>query len=367
MADYLDPSLIVETFKTRRPDLRLRANKTLNMLRNKDVIVTQSKYDIKWQVEVGGSAARMEAVTDNPTEGSKDGAVPARLDVGHYRLIETFSFLRQDLKQASSNGVGAVKRLINKTMGDKVLSITRRLNQLIYTGKGSGAKGTTGDGEMIGLNYIASINDTTGARLATPNDVYANVSRIDVPGWDVLSINNGGTPIALSRDTLLRVEELIAINEQFFDTILISPSTARMYNKLFFDVGGGGTLGTGTDTEGANEFPLVDLGHTGRYYNGIPLTEDARVPNGVMYFLDSTQLELVLFDMTSPNAAAVVDENDSITTAVTATEDTFGLQFVLSSLPQSNPDAISFSLRVYPQLALYSRKSLTVLSDILVN
>jgi len=365
MADFLDPSLIVETFKTRRPDLRFRQNPTLNRMNALGAITTQDHYDIKWQVDIGGSAARMEAVTDIPTEGSKDGAVAARLEVGHYRLAETFSFLRTDLKQARSRGVGEVKKLINKTMGGKVLSITRRLNQLIYTGLGSGSKGITGDGEFLGLNYIASVDPATGKRLAVPNASYANISSADVPAWQVLSIGNGGTPTPLTRDTMLRVEELYGLNECFFDTILVNPSTARMYNKIFYDIGGGGTLGKGTDTEGVNEFPLVDLGHTGRYYNGIPLTEDARVPVGVIYFLDSTQIELVQFDMTT--GQSVVDENDPITTAVTAPEDTYGLQFVLSSLPQGNPDAVSFTLRVYPQLALYTRKALGVLTDISVD
>jgi hypothetical protein len=362
MADYLDPTLIVETFKTRRPDLRLKSAVTLNKLNSLGVITTQSKYDIKWQVDIGGSAARMEAVTDLTTEGTKDQAVPARLDVGHYRLSETFSFLRQDLKQAQSNGVGEVKRLINRTMGDKVLSIVRRLNALLYTGKGSGSKGLTGDGEMIGLNYIASINDTTGARLATLNDAYAGILRSVVPAWDVLSVNNGGTPIALTRKTLLKVEELIFNNEQAFDLILCSPTTATAYNSIFYDIGAAGTLAKATD--GSKDFPVVDLGHTGRSYNGIPLTEDPRVPNGVMYFIDSSQLELVQFNMVQNES--VVNENDNITTAVTSPEDTYGLQFVLSSLPQANPDSISFSLRVYPQLACYSRKSICVLSDILV-
>jgi hypothetical protein len=180
---------------------------------------------------------------------------------------------------------------------------------------------------------------------------------------DSFGISNGGTPTVLTRDTLLRVEELVQLNESSFDTILVNPSTARQYNKIFYDIGGGGTLPKATD--GEMDFPVVDLGHTSRSYNGIPLTEDPRVPVGFMLFVDSSQIELVQFDMSQPDS--VVDENDSITTAVTNPEDTYGLQFVLSSLPQGNPDAISFTLRIYPQLAVYNRKSIAVLSDIAVS
>lgn len=360
MAVYLDPSLIVETFKSRRPDQRLRSNVLLNRMNAQGQIVTQSQYDIKWQVDLGGSAARTEAVTDVPTEGTPDQAVPARLDVGHYRIIETFSFLRTDLKQANSRGVGEVKRLINKTMADKVLSITRRLGTLLYTGKGSGSKGVNGDGEFIGLNYVASLNDTTGKRLTTINDMYAGVSRTTLPGWDVLTVNNGGTSIALTRDALLKVEELIFTNESSFDTIICNPKTATAYNKIFYDVGAATSVRQTSD-----DLPVVDLGHTGRSYNGIPLTEDPKCPPGCMYFIDSSQLELVQFNM-QPDADKA-GENNTITTAVTSSEDTYGLQFVLSSLPQDNPDAIAFSLRIYPQLACYQPRSICVLSDILVS
>lgn len=368
MADFTHASVLNRIFQERIPDLKLRSAKTLLKFKSLGLMRTQGWQTIDWLVSDAGTTVGTEAITDNTTGDSRGVVYPAQLFVGRYREKHTMTVLLQDLQVARNRGVGALKNLLKRQVDEALLSLTRKINNLIYAGIGDGSKGASGHGDFLGLNYIANIGvdaNNVGTALATPNANYAGISSATVPKWAPLKVGNGGTPKTLDRDDLLKLEELVQVNESSWDTILMHPSTARQYNKLFYEIGGGATLAL--EPVGDSNFKPVDLGHNGRYYNGVPITEDPMCPIGLAYFLDSTAIEFVSFDIEPlPDVLDVREETGKVT-EVTDASKTYGLPFHITQMPSNNPDALTFIIRTYPQMAVSNRKAIAVLGDIAVS
>ena len=369
MADLTYSSVLNRIFQESIPDLKLKAAKTLQKFNSMGLMRSQGWQTIDWLVSDAGTTVGTEAITDNTTGDTRGVVYPAQLFVGRYREKHTMTVLLQDLQVARNRGVGAIKNLLQYQVNEALIALTRKMNNLIYTGIGDGSKGANGMGDFLGLNYIANISvdgSNVGSPATTPNLNYAGISTSSVARWSPLVVANGGTPRTLSRDHLLALEELVMTNESGWDTILVNPKTATAYNKIFYDVAATNSVGIGA-TQGGGNFRPVDLGHNGRYYNGIPLTEDPMCPVGVMYFLDSSDIEFVSFDITPlPDVLDVRDGTDNVT-SVTDPEKTMGLPFHITQMPSNNPDALTFTIRTYPQLVVRKRKSIAVLADIAVS
>jgi hypothetical protein len=368
MADLTHTSVLNRIFQERIPDLKLRSAKTLMKFSNLNLMRSQGWQTIDWLVSDAGSTVGTEAITDNTTADSRDTVYPAQLFVGRYREKHTMTVLLQDLQVARNRGVGAIKQLLKRQVDDALIALTRKMNNLIYTGIGDGSKGAAGMGDFLGLNYIANIQvdaNNVGKPATSPNLNYAGISTATVPKWAPLTVSNGGTPTALTRDNLLKLEELVQVNESGWDTILCNPRTATQYNKIFYDLAGGASLAL--EPVGNSNFKPVDLGHNGRYYSGIPLTEDPMCPVGTMYFLDSSQIEFVSFTLDPLPNLLLANEQTGSLTEVTSADKTYGLPFWITQLPANNPDALTFTIRTYPQMVVRNRKAVAVLTDIAVD
>lgn len=368
MADLTYTSVLNRIFQERIPDLKLRSAKTLLKFNEMGLMSTQGWQTIDWLVSDAGTTVGTEAITDNTTNDSRGTVFPAQLFVGRYREKHTMTVLLQDLQVARNRGVGAIKNLLKRQVDDALIALTRKLNNLIYAGVGDGSKGAGGMGDFIGLNYIANIavdSNNLGKPATTPNDNYAGITTTAVPKWSPLVVGNSGTPKTLVRDDLLKIEELILTNESSFDTILVNPKTATAYNKIFYDIAGVNSVAQAPAP--GSKFLPVDLGHNGRYYNGIPLTEDPMCPLGTMYFVDSSNIEFVSFDIEPLPDLLDVRDNTGRVTEVTDAEKTYGLPFHITQMPNNNPDALTFIIRTYPQLKVANRKSIAVLTDIAVS
>ena len=368
MADLTYTTVLNRIFSERIPDLKLRSAKTLMKFNELGLMRTQGWQTIDWLVSDAGISVGTEAITDNTTGDSRGVVYPAQLFVGRYREKHTMTVLLQDLQVARNRGVGAIKQLLKRQVDDALIALTRKVNNLIYAGVGDGSKGATGQGDFIGLNYVANIavdGNNLGKPATTPNDSYAGITTTAVPRWAPIVVGNGGTPKTMARDDLLKLEELVMTNESAFDTLLVNPKTATAYNKFFYDVAGVNSVAANPSP--GSQFRPVDLGHNGRYYNGIPLTEDPMCPTGTMYFLDSSNINFVSFNIEPlPDILDVTDSTDNVT-VVTEADKTYGLPFHITQMPNNNPDALTFIIRTYPQLQVMNRRSIAVLTDIAIS
>lgn len=301
---------------------------------------SKTNTTIDWDVSVDGGNAAIEPVTADGANTATDNTVPANLRIGRYRIKHQFSLSRVDLSEAASRAPQELQNLFNAHVDRGLNHLLRSLNQLLFTGDGTAASG-----EVVGLSKIL---DNSYA--------YANISPVAYPAWQ--TIKSTGTPAgtnrALTKNILLKHDELTKIQETSWDMIICNPAMGTTYNQLFDGIGGGMVVVKGD--QGALQG--VELGHGVRTYMGRPIIEDPMCPGNQLIFMQSSDLELFTFDLsTNPSPMSQVERSVASTKA-------WGLIINVAELPSNNSAKRTFELYVLPQFRVYNRKSIQVIADL---
>lgn len=307
---------------------KLTGFRTLANLAEKGRISTVRKTNLDWDVEVGGAAAAWEAVTANGSATATDDVVPANLRVGTHRVKHQFNISKIAMQEAAVLAPEELANLLGAHTDRAVNAIMRKINIALYQGDGTAAFGN-----VIGLETVA--NNTL---------VYAGISPVTYPSWSALR-NTNATPRAFTRDIMLDVDQLVAEQESMYDFVATTPALSKSYVKVFDTLAGNQSVMQ--SPEDGKTLPSVDLGHSGRYYNGYPIVEDPQATAGSIWLLNMMDVTLHCFELgINPEGLGQHSINSS-----------YGLPIHIAELPSSNSAVRTFEFFVLPQLQVYNRKS----------
>jgi hypothetical protein len=304
---------------------RQTACPTLMNLAARDRMFTKRNRTIEWIVDVGGAQATVEDIIANGAITTQDTTVPASLPIASQRIKHQFSLSRILAAEAALLAPEELADLFQASVIRGVTAICRQLNTFIHTGDG-----TTAAASITGLtNLTQTANVAAGS--------YAGQARTQT-NWRVVQLNNAEVARPLTIDLLLGLNEALQIRESYFDMIVMHPSVATRYARLFIATAGGFGL---TPDEEANGLSKVELGLGGRYWNGIPIVEDPQCAIDRVYTLNSSELGLWSF--------AVDTGDDMANTALIDPSVTYGINIHLAELPSMNSANRVFELYTLPQ------------------
>ena len=312
-------------------DLRLPASRTLQAFNARNITKAAYKTRLSWVVLLGGAVAAIEPVTADGALTALDTSTIAAIDMGQFKIKHRFKISRIAIQEAlSSNIPNELQNILSAQIMSGLRVIGDTINNLIYEGDGTAA-----DGGIIGLN---SINAAT---------TYGGVATTDVPQWTTNKLTNA-TPRALSRDLLYRVDESVSLKGLSYDLILSSPTTARSYINLFDSLVGGANLNPNR----------VDVGqNVTRFYNGIPIIEDPRCPVGTMYFVNSSDLDLFGFVLSTGSLGYTPDVS-------IVSRSLQGLPVFISEVYTQNPIIREYEILTLPMIRYSTPSALTVLDQL---
>lgn len=296
----------------------------------------QYQTQLKWRVNVGGAAVAGRATSaDVGSTNTSDTLKGCILPIGDRVLGHTFSVLATEIAEAKSAGEGAIKDLFLENIYSAYSVIMPALNSALYTGDG-----TSGSHGVFGLNQ------------AVDAAAYGGVVKATYPEWVGALVANAGTPRALSRGLFDSLD--VAFNRAGvgYDTIVTTPEVIKKYGQLF---------ATDRAMSVAGPNGPADIGFSGYFYNGIPLTMDPQCPNGTMYFFNSTNVEVRTF----ATEETVKDDSGNIRGMQIRNSSTMGLNFSISQLIGRNPDKFEFEIGIKPQLRIRNPRSIGIVRDIL--
>lgn len=320
---------------------RLRASYTLQLLyklgRMTDAIQTQ----LKWDVDLAGGAAAIEAVTANGAATATDVVKNAVLPIGNYRIKHQFTISKIDMRQSAAIAPSELKNLFGNHVTRGITHILRTLNSLVYTGAGNAASA-----EVVGLEQVIDAAVS-----------YGGISPITYPLWQAYVNANGGTARALTKNLMYDVDEATVNNETMYDFIVTSPRIGTKY-KAAFDT----TRPLEYLYTGEGELPNADLGLAGLSYNGKPIIQDPQCTAGSMYFLDATEIDIASFRVENgPDPTMGLDQ----TPIEVASTKLLGLNINVAELPSLNSAVRVFELYLLPQLRVRNRKTVSVIKDLI--
>jgi hypothetical protein len=304
----------------------------LNMMPKRD----QKQLSVEWRANVGGAVVGGRAVTADvsTTKDPVDVYKKAVLAIGDHVVSYNMELNIDRLTELSAIGEGAVQQELQLEVETAYEVILNGLSTLLYTGDGT----ATSRG-IFGLNQAFDAAS------------YAGLAKATYTEWVAYMDANAGTGRALTRAMFEKVD----VNQQrkgvAYDKIITTPEIVKKYTSLFSSDRGYNVVG------GAR--PQADIGFIGASYNGVELYSDPQCPNGSMYFLNSRGIELRTF------AANDVVRNGRTIKAVTKGENTYGMNFIISEIPNRNPDKIEIEIAVKPQLWIKQPKYVAIVRDII--
>lgn len=319
---------------------RLRASYTLQLLyklgRMSDAIQTQ----LKWDVDLAGGGAAIEAVTANGAATPTDVVKNAVLPIANYRIKHQFTISKIEMRQAAAIAPSELKNLFGNHVTRGITHILRSMNSLIYTGTGNAASA-----EVVGLEQV--IDNAVS---------YAGISPVTYPLWQAY-VNANAAPRALTRNLLYDIDEATVNNETMYDFIVCTPRIGTRYKSAF---------DTSRPLEylynGEDELPNADLGLAGLSYNGKAIIQDPQCTAGSMYFLDATEIDIASFRVDNgPDPTMGLDE----TPIEVASTKLLGLNINVAELPSLNSAVRVFELYLLPQFRVRNRKAVSVLKDLI--
>jgi hypothetical protein len=309
-----------------------RPSALLNMLRKTD----QQQLSIEWRANVGGGAVGGRAVTADvaTANDAADSLQKATLAIGDHVVGHKFSLNRDKLTEAARIGEGAVQDLVGMHIEMAYELILNGLSLLCYNGTGNAASRG-----VFGLDQ------------AFDAAAYAGIAKATYPKWAAYMDANGGTARALTRGMFEKIDVHMQKEGVLYDTIVTTPEIVKKYTSLF-------STDRGYNVVGGSR-PQADIGYTGASYNLVPILADPQCPTGTMYFFNSRGIELKTFKGTD----TVVE--DRLVKAVTNGESTFGMNWMISEIPNRNPDNIEIEIAVKPQLWIKQPKFVAVVRDVI--
>lgn len=266
---------------------------------------------IKYNVNVNGASVTGEATTANVSSYSEDSVVGAQLSIGSTRLRHSFTVQKEDIAEARTAGVGALRDLFGYEIQSGVRALMESLSGKLYTGTGIAA-----DGGVVGLETVF---DAVAS--------YAGIDPATYTQW-VPAISTNGTNRALTLKLMVDLEAVIARKGANYTAIYTTPEMVARYKELF-----------AANASISNTLPAgqADLGYTGLSYAGRPIIQDPYCPNNKLFFVNEREYSLFTF-------------------AQNNTQTREGVQVAIEQLPSSNPDAENYVVYVKPQLKVANRK-----------
>jgi hypothetical protein len=323
---------------------RQTACPTLMNFAARDRMFTKRNRNIEWIVDVGGAQATVEDITTNGIATDQDTTVAASLPIAAQRIKHQFSLSRILAAEAALLAPEELADLFQASVIRGVTAICRQLNTFIHSGTGLPATAS-----ITGLTNLS-----TTANVAT--GTYAGIDRALRTSWRISQLNGGSptaTPRPLTVDLLLALNEALQIRESYFDMIVMHPSVATRYARLFIATAGGFGL---TPDEEANGLSKVELGLGGRYWNGIPIIEDPQCAIDRVYTLNSSEMAIWSF--------AVDTGDDMANTALIDPSVTYGINIHLAELPSLNSANRVFELYTLPQFQVRNLMAVGAIIDL---
>lgn len=299
----------------------------LSRILKRDAYQTQ----VKWDVNVGGAQVQGRATTADATVGNTDAVRGASLAIGDRVLGHAFSVRRNDITQARRTAPGALRELFAAHILTAFDVIMPALNQVLYTGTGNAASHG-----VFGLDYVLTNANT-----------YAGLDPATYTDWTCVNLANAGTGRNLTKSLISSTDVALQRKGVAWDAIVTTPEMVEVYGSLF-------SSDRSLTTVQVNG--QADIGFSGYSYKGKPIISDPHCPNGKLYFVDSSMLQLYTY--------ALTDSVDAEQSKMADTQKTSGLNFLVAQLPSNNPHAIRYEISVQPQLKAHNRKCVGVLADI---
>lgn len=315
---------------------KLMGFRTLANLANKGRVKRATATQINWDVDMGGEAAAWEAVTADGSNTNTGDTVPATLSIGSHRLKHQFSISKVTIQEAANRAPEDLADLFGAYTDRAVNALFRKLNQAIWLGDGTGTYGN-----FVGINKVA---DNAA--------VYAGIDPATWTSWTTLKLTNASNR-AFTRDLMLDMDQLVSEQESLYDLVTCTPAIAKAYTKVWDTVAANYSVPV---SESSSALKSVDLGHGGRFYNGIPIAEDPQATNNAIWLMNSSDVDLYLFELSNDPASPGMGRH--------VVNNSYELPIHIAELPSNNSAVRRFEFFVLPQMRVRNRKSLMVIEKL---
>jgi hypothetical protein len=297
---------------------------------------------MNWNVIATDSAVAVAAMSVAGVDQNTGDTIQANLGIGSYKVYHQFSLNRVELVDARRRGTNNIKRLFSHHIKAGLLTIRKKINNLIWTGTGIAA-----DGGFVGFPVVLD-----------PAVPYANIDPVAYPNW-VPILDTSGANRALTRKILYDFHRVLQLEEVMYNTIVTSPLTSQVYNELFDTIAGNYQI-SGVTTRSA-----VDLAPGERHYDGVPIKTDKDCPVGQIVTFDSSCVELMSFDLADADAGQLASFGLKDNFNTIASAEVGGLRINVALLPQTNPGTLTFQMFTIPQMKVENRRMVQAIRALL--
>lgn len=223
------------------------------------------------------------------------------------------------------------------------------------------ATGQTAKQVLDGLAASLEANRPDLGRLevptGTPSDAPLRLFRpeLAVTGVQVTVGSLTATLRDFNRDLMLDLDQLVQDAETSYDYVTMNPITAKHYVKEWEDVANGLSLPVAGAEAGLK---TADLGFGGKAFSTLPIAEDRDVPNGTIWTMDMSKIELLVYQLPQNPNEQGMDEG------VLAVNTSYGIPIYIMEHNLNHPLKRTFELFVIPQLKVRSRKAIQVIDNL---
>lgn len=299
-------------------ELRYSDFPLLNSLRKQQAYQNNIRWNVNTSTDMISSGRFISA---DAVDATSDKVVNANLGIGNSVLTATVELLKNDIQQAKTAGVGALKSLIDAHFRSQVIRILSQANNQLFKGTGLSAHGG-----IRGFEFIAD---------DSPTDPYAGIDNVTYPSWKPAYVNSPATPVDLTIELLNDLEvSCYRAGTGNFTAIYTTPEIVQKYTRLFMDNSNYNPAINGT----------ADLGFSNATYKGRPIIMDRNCPGGTLYFVDQDQFTIYTRDLKVNNEMETVNAN--------------GLTLNVSELPTQNMYAHKFEIGLAMQLKCADRRGI---------
>lgn len=313
--------------------------------------IFQPQRQIEWSAKTGAAVVSGRTVSGSLADDTNGVVNTASLAIPDFYFKHQFSVIKRDLVQAASTGkISSVRNPIRTAVGDAITELSRRMNQVLYTGNGTVDATHFG---VIGLNAAA---------LQTNN--YAGISRTTFPRWRSI-LNQGTTPGTAENLTIDRLNAVLRLRRQAGASTRPSPANNLVIvcnDEIEKDVLRK-LRSSAADEQALYDMTSKDIAPYVQYFiNGIPVVSDVDSSANSMYLLNLSKMACYSFDDRESNVNN--PKVSYIPLRVSGFEDST-IYIRMSDVSNNHPDIYNMELSISMQLAVWDLKDgLTKMEDV---